>query len=142
MRNQVLGEPAARVPADADEHARGERALGEILAVARYAGGAAFAHRPDAARITVQRRDCGDQVALFSRVFTSEPTSTTSPQNSWPGTQGNEVKGIAVGESFMNMRLMSLPHTPQSLVFIFTHSGEGRDGSGMSASFMVENGPR
>ena len=57
----------------------------------------------------------------FLTFFTCAPTSTTFPQNSCPGTQGNEVNGIAEGESFMNMRLMSLPHTPQSFIFIFIY---------------------
>jgi hypothetical protein len=73
---------------------------------------------------------------------TSLPVSTISPQISCPGTQGKDVKGDAVGESFRKRRLMSLPQTPQSFVFIFTHSGEGSVGSGMSTSFTVENGPR
>ena len=77
----------------------------------------------------------------FLTDFTPLPVSTTSPQNSCPGTQGKEVKGDAEGESFANMRLMSLPHRPQSLVFIFTHSGPGSTGSGISISFTVEKGP-
>jgi hypothetical protein len=52
------------------------------------------------------------------------------------------VSGEAVGESLRKRRLISLPQTPQSRVFNFTHSGDGRVGSGISTSFTVENGPR
>ena len=90
------------------------------------AGSATPAYRLDAARVAVQRGNGCDQIPPFRTFFTFVPASTTFPQNLMTRHAGERSKRHGRGESFMNMRLMSLPHTPQSLVFIFTHSGEGR----------------
>jgi hypothetical protein len=73
--------------------------------------------------------------------FTSEPISVISPLNSWPIVHGNDVKGVAVGDSLSRMRFRSLPQNPQKAVLIFTHWGDGSDGSGTSARRIVARGP-
>jgi hypothetical protein len=54
---------------------------------------------------------------------------------------GNEIKGVAVRDSFRKIRLMSVPQTPHVNVLIFTQSEEGNVGSGTSTSLIVARGP-
>ncbi len=115
----VLGQPAVEAGGDADH--------GHVVAEVVEPDAAVPAL--EAVHVRSDRQVVADLVAGDLR----DPTSVTTPANSWPGV----VTGPAAGPS--RQRRRSEPHTPHALTASSTPSS-GQSGTGMSTSSMV-SGP-